>query len=335
MALPRRPSGDSGWFSDWVQDDLAESYPGAGDLILRTTLDLKLQAAVESRLEALLAGRGAAAGVGQGAVLAMDMTDGAVRAMAGGRSFRASPFNRAVTARRQPGSVFKPVVWLAALEAGATPEEEVSDAPLTLGGWSPRNGAWRSRGGITLEEALAHSVNTAAVRVLLRAGGARRVAGTARRLGLRGTFPDNASLALGTGETTLLDLVTAYAAFGNGGMRVEPYGVARAESARRLLAVPRTAPQRVLSAEHAAMMRRMLGAVVARGTGRIAALPGKVVGGKTGTTQEFRDAWFIGLAPPLVIGVWLGNDDASPMDDVRGGTLPAQLFRDIVEEGLP
>ncbi|MFC4169347.1 transglycosylase domain-containing protein [Teichococcus aestuarii] len=335
MALPRRPSGDSGWFSDWVQDDLAEHYPGAGDLVLRTTLDLRLQAAVEARLEALLAGPGAAAGVGQGAVLALDLRDGAVRAMAGGRSYRASPFNRAVTARRQPGSVFKPIVWLAALEAGATPEEEVSDAPLTLAGWSPRNGAWRGRGEISLEEALAHSVNTAAVRVLLRAGGAHDVAGVARRLGLRGPFPDNASLALGTAEATLIDLVAAYAAFGNGGLRVEPYGVARAESAHRLLAVPRTAPQRVLSAEHAAMMRRMLGAVVARGTGRAALVPGKVVGGKTGTTQEFRDAWFIGLAPPLVIGVWLGNDDARPMDDVRGGTLPAQLFRDIVEEGLP
>lgn len=334
MALPRRPSGDAGWFSDWVRDDLAENYPGAGDLVLRTTLDLKLQAVVEARLEALLAGPGAAARAGQGAVLALDMRDGAVRAMAGGRSYRASPFNRAVTARRQPGSVFKPVVWLAALEAGATPEEAVSDAPLTLGGWSPRNGAWRGRGTLSLEEALAHSVNTAAVRVLLRAGGARRVADTARRLGLRGPFPDNAALALGTAEATLLDLVAAYAAFGNGGLLVEPHGVARAESARRLLAVPRTAPRRVLSAEHAAMMRRMLGAVVARGTGRAALVQGKVVGGKTGTTQDFRDAWFIGLAPPLAIGVWLGNDDASPMDDVRGGTLPAQLFREIVEEGL-
>lgn len=332
MALPRRPSGDAGWFADWVQDDLAENYPGAGDLTLRTTLDLRLQAVVEARLEALLDGPGAAAHATQGAVVAIDVRDGAVRAMAGGRSYRASPFNRATTARRQPGSAFKPFVWLAALEGGATPEDMVSDAPLSIGGWSPGNGNWRGRGEITLEDALAHSVNTAAVRVMQRGGGPKAAAAVAQRLGLAGRFPNAPSLALGTAEVTLLDLAAAYAPFANGGFRVTPYGVARAESRERLLAVPRTAPRPVISAAHAAAMRRMLGAVVRGGTGRAAAVPGRAIGGKTGTTQDSRDAWFIGIAEPLVIGVWLGNDDSSPMEDVRGGSLPAQLFRGIVEE---
>jgi penicillin-binding protein 1A len=332
MVLPPRPSGDAGWFADWVQDDLAESFPGSGDLELRTTLDLKLQAAVEKRLDTLLSGPGAAAHVTQGAVVVVQASDGAVRAMVGGRDYRQSPFNRATTARRQPGSAFKPFVWVAALEQGLSPSSTVSDLPLNLGGWSPGNGRWRARGELSLEEALAQSINTAAVRVLLAAGGARAVAAVAERMGVHGRFPNNASLALGTAEVTLLDLVTGYAAFANGGLRVTPYGIARAEGSGRALAVPMTAPQRVISAGHAAEMRRMLQAVVERGTGRAAALRGQRAGGKTGTTQDFRDAWFIGMAGRWVVGIWLGNDNASPMDDVQGGNLPARLFRDIMEE---
>ncbi|MDJ0390154.1 PBP1A family penicillin-binding protein [Roseomonas sp. E05] len=335
MALPPRPTGDAGWFAEWVQGDLAEDYPTATDLTLRTTLDRKAQAVVERHLEAMLSGPGRAAHVGQGAVVVLDARDGAVRAMAGGRSYRQSPFNRATMAWRQPGSAFKPFVWLAALEKGASPEDTVSDAPLTLGRWSPGNGRWRSRGAITLQEALAHSINTAAVRLLLQAGGPEAVAQVARRLGLPGRFPKDASLALGTAEVTLLDLTAGYAPFANGGFRVTPYGVERAESVERLLAVPRTAPQRVIPAGEAAAMRRMLTAVVQGGTGRAAAVPGRAVGGKTGTTQDSRDAWFIGLAEPLVIGIWLGNDDASPMEEVSGGTLPARLFHEILEDITP
>jgi penicillin-binding protein 1A len=332
MVLPPRSSGDAGWFADWVQDDLGESFPGSGDLELRTTLDLKLQAAVENRLGALLAGAGAAAHVTQGAVVAIEARDGAVRAMVGGRDYRQSPFNRATAARRQPGSAFKPFVWLAALEKGLDPSSTVSDGPLTLGGWSPGNGRWRARGEVSLEEALAQSINTAAVRVLLAAGGARPVAAVAERLGVHGRFPDNASLALGTAEVTLLDLVAGYAPFANGGMRVAPFGIARAEGRGRVLAVPMTAPERVITPAQAAEMRRMLSAVVERGTGRAAAVRGQRVAGKTGTTQDFRDAWFVGVASQWIIGIWLGNDDASPMEEVQGGGLPARLFRDIVED---
>ncbi|RYI99948.1 MAG: PBP1A family penicillin-binding protein, partial [Acetobacteraceae bacterium] len=332
MRLPPPGSRQAGWFADWALEDLAEAFPGNADLTLRATLDARLQAAVEARLEALLAGPGARAGVSQGAVLVMDAASGAIRAMAGGRDYRASQFNRATSARRQPGSAFKPIYFLAALEHGMAPDDLVADTPLSLGGWSPGNGTWRPRGEITLEEALANSVNTASVRVLLKAGGARAAIEMATRLGVEGRFPNDASLALGTGEVTLIDLATGYAAIANGGLRVTPHGIASAATAGgRAAPVARIAPRRVVAAEHAAALRRMLEAVVARGSGRAAAIPGRAVAGKTGTTQDFRDAWFMGMVGSRVIGIWLGNDDARPMDDVRGGTLPARLFRDVAE----
>lgn len=266
--------------------------------------------------------------------MVLDAASGAVRAMAGGRDYRRSVFNRAVSARRQPGSAFKPFAFLAALERGVGPSDTVADTPLTLGRWSPGNGTWRARGEITLEDALAHSVNTAAVRVMQRGGGAREAASVARRLGVTGNFPTDATLALGTGEATLLDLAAAYAAFANGGMRVTPHGVASARADSRAASFPVAAPARAVAAEHAAAMRRMLEAVVNGGTGRAAALPGRAVAGKTGTTQDSRDAWFIGFSGGTVIGIWLGNDDATPMDGVAGGTLPARLFREVLE-GLP
>ncbi|TCZ54266.1 transglycosylase domain-containing protein [Roseicella aquatilis] len=342
MRLPPPASRQAGWFADWALEDLAESFPGNADLTLRATLSARLQAVVEARLEALLAGPGARAGVTQGAVVVLDAQSGAVRAMAGGRDFRGSQFNRATSALRQPGSAFKPFVYLAALEKGMRPEDEVSDAPLTLGGWSPGNGAWRPRGEISMEEALAHSVNTAAVRVLYRAGGPRAAVEAAQRLGVEGRFPKDASIALGTGEVTLLDLTAAYAAFANGGLRVKPFGIAAAQAGGSSRPAPRPAPVRAVAPEDAAALRRMLEAVVARGTGHAAALPGRMVAGKTGTTQDFRDAWFIGFTGSAgggamgstVIGVWLGNDDGRPMDSVSGGSLPARLFRDIAEAGL-
>jgi penicillin-binding protein 1A len=251
--------------------------------------------------------------------------------MAGGRDYRISPFNRATQARRQPGSAFKPFVYLAALEAGARPEDAVADGPVSLGGWSPGNGTWRARGEITLEDALAFSVNTAAVRVMQRAGGPRPVAAAAQLMGLPGPFPRDASIALGTAEVTLLDLVVAYAPFANGGHRIAPFGIAEARAEGRPIAWLPPTRVSVISPETAEAMRRMMAATVARGTGRAAAVPGLPVAGKTGTTQDNRDAWFIGLAGGMVMGVWLGNDDATPMEGVAGGGLPARLFREILE----
>jgi penicillin-binding protein 1A len=308
-----------GWFADWVADQSQSVLTPDADAVLRTTLDNRDQSVAENRLSTLLDGPGAAANVGEGAVVILDAATGAVRAMVGGRNFRTSPFNRAVLARRQPGSSFKPFVWLTALETGMTPDDTVLDGPIRIGNWSPVNFERRYLGEITLEEALAQSINTASVRILLRSGGAKAVAETAARLGIADKLPNNASLALGTGEVGLLELTAAYAPFFNGGNRVVPFGLERTPHQ----------PERVIDPSVAAMMARMLGAVVSRGTGRAAAVPGRVVAGKTGTTQDSKDAWFIGSVKGVLIGVWLGNDDNQPMKGVLGGGLPARLFHDI------
>lgn len=335
MRIPPRPSRNGGWFADWIFEDIPRRFPGSQDLTIRTTLDAGWQAVVEARLAALLDGPGAAARAGQGAVVVLDAGTGAVRAMAGGRDFSRSPFNRAVSARRQPGSTFKAFTYLAAIERGASALDAVADGPVRMGGWSPSNGQWRTRGSITLEEAFAHSVNTAAVRVMQQAGGAAAVAEAAQRLGLRGPFPRDGSITLGTGDVSLLELSAAYAALVNGGRRLAPYGMQRAEAGGRAAALARQEPAQVVASSAAAQMRGMMLAVTRYGSGRAAAVPGVVTGGKTGTTQSYRDAWFVGFAElgstTIVIGVWLGNDNNTPMADVRGGTLPAQLFREIVE----
>ncbi len=319
IAFPAAQLLAAGWFADWVADDAEAVTPQDTDTTLRTTLDARLQSVAETRLAALLEGPGAAAGVTQGAVVALDAATGAVRAMVGGRDYRAGSFNRAVLARRQPGSAFKPFVWLAALEKGVRPDDTVLDGPIRIGTWSPGNFERQYLGEITVEEALAQSINTSAVRLLQKAGGPRAVAHVAARLGVAGRLPNDASLALGTGEVGLLELTASYAAFFNGGLRVVPYGVE----------AMRTAPQPVLDPDLAAMMARMLTAVVSRGTGRAAAVAGHLVAGKTGTTQDYRDAWFVGRYDGLVMGIWLGNDDNRPMRSVQGGGLPARLFRDI------
>jgi penicillin-binding protein 1A len=319
IAFLPNPAIDSGWFADWAAEQSPSLVAPDADAVLRTTLDSRDQAIAESRLAALLDGPGAAAAVGEGAVVVLDATSGAVRAMVGGRNFRTSPYNRAVLARRQPGSSFKPFVWLTALDTGMTPDDTVLDAPVRIGTWTPANFERRYLGEISLEEALAQSINTASVRLLMQSGGAKAVAATAQRLGIADKLPPDASLALGTGEVGLLELTAAYAPFFNGGYRVVPFGLER---------MPHPI-ERVIEPDEAAMMARMLDAVVSRGTGRTAAVPGRVVGGKTGTTQDFRDAWFIGAVRGVVIGVWLGNDDNTPMKGVHGGGLPARLFHDI------
>jgi len=329
MRLTPPGTGGAGWFADWALGDLAVRFPGNADLVLRATLDAPLQEAAEARLGALLDREGAAAGVTQGAVLVLDAATGAVRAMVGGRDRADSRFNRATQARRQPGSAFKPFVFLAALEAGASPDDTVSDAPLRLGGWTPGNGAWQPRGEITLEDALAFSVNTAAVRVLQAAGGPRAAIAVATRLGLRGPHPNDATVALGTGQASLLELTAAMAAIANGGARVTPYGLASTTTAGRTKPIPPPPPEPAIAPSAAASLRGMLQSAVARGTGRAAAVPGRAAGGKTGTTQEFRDAWFVGFVGGAVIGVWLGNDDGRPMAGVAGGGLAARLFRDV------
>ena len=335
ISFPPRPA-TAGWFADWAAEASAALIPAGADAVLHTTLDSRLQGVVEARLAAILDGPGKGLDVGQGAVVVMDAATGAVRAMAGGRDWRTSPFNRATVARRQPGSAFKPFVWLAALESGMRPEDTVLDAPIRIGGWAPGNFEGTYRGEISLEEALAHSVNTASVRLMQRAGGARTVAALARRLGVADELPGDLSLALGTGEVGLMELASAYAVMFNGGMAVAPRGIEAAEADRKGVAVPRAAGERLVDAGLAGDMVRMMGAVVARGSGKAAAVPGRFVAGKTGTTQDYRDAWFVGAVGATgggtVIAVWMGNDDGRAMKGVTGSSLPARLFREVAGE---
>lgn len=321
IAFPPAPAIAAGWFADWAAAQAGPDLSPNADATLRTTLDARQQAVVESRLAALVDGPGAAAGVSQGAVVILDAATGAVRAMVGGRDYRSGSFNRAAEARRQPGSAFKPFIWLSALQKGLTPDSTVLDAPIRIGRWSPENFEHRYLGEVTLEQALAESINTVAVRLLVQAGGPRAVAATAARLGIADKLPNDASLALGTGEVGLLELSASYAPFFNRGYRVTPYGVDGYAAAHP--------PVPVIDPEHAAMMARMLTGVVTSGTGRPAAVAGHDVAGKTGTTQDFRDAWFIGCIDGTIIGVWLGNDDDRPMRGVMGGGLPARLFHEI------
>jgi penicillin-binding protein 1A len=326
---PRAVSGDY-WFSSWAAQQAGPIIPENTDSRLATTFDPRLQAAAQADLAAILAGPGAAANAHQGAVVVMDSATGAVRALVGGSEAGRSFFNRAVLARRQAGSSFKPFVWLAALMQGLTPDDRVLDAPIAIGGWRPQDYERRFRGPVTLSDGLALSLNTVAVRLLIRAGGPRVVAGIARSLGVLGPMPDDDTLALGSADVRLLEMTGAYATFFNGGRRVVPHGITALMADGHDLMAPPPAAEPVISPGLAAEMRRMLGAVVAYGTGTQAGIPGYFVGGKTGTTQDSRDAWFIGGVDGRIIGVWIGNDDDSPMSKTTaGGTLPAALFHQI------
>ncbi|MDQ2802511.1 MAG: transglycosylase domain-containing protein, partial [Pseudomonadota bacterium] len=265
----------SGWFADWAADLSQTIVPEGADAVLHTTLNGRLQAVAEDRLRAMLDGPGAKEGATQGAVLVLDAASGAVRAMVGGRDWRTSAYNRAVAARRQPGSSFKPFVWLNALEHGLDADSPVLDAPLRIGAWQPQNFDRSYRGETTLETALALSLNTVSVRLMQDYGGPRVVAAVARRLGIRGTLPDNLSLALGTGEVSVIEMAAAYATFFNGGRRVAPVGVVSAESEGQHLAMPRMVAEPVILPETARAMETMLAAVVTRGSGRAAAVPGR------------------------------------------------------------
>jgi len=322
------------YFADWLLERAA-GFVGRTDrdLIIRTTLSPRLQAIAESRVERMISGAGEKRGASQAALLSL-APDGAIRAMVGGREYRASQFNRATQARRQPGSAFKLFVYLAALESGLSPGDTVLDAPVRVAGWQPRNYDGRHRGNLSLEDAFAESVNTAAVRVSEKIG-RRKVVALAERLGITSRLKAHPSIALGASEVSLLELTAAYAVIANSGLAAWPYGIVdiRDGDGRMLYRRSQDAPGRLLDREIVARIVPMLEAVVARGTGK-AASPGRPAAGKTGTSQDFRDAWFIGLTPELVTGVWLGNDDSSPMKKVTGGSLPAILWRQFTQDAL-
>jgi penicillin-binding protein 1A len=315
------------YFADWIAARLAD-YSGLGDrdLTVVTTLDPTMQNIAEAAVADTIRRYGERASVSQGALVAMT-PDGAVRAMVGGLDYDESQFNRATEAERQPGSAFKPFVYLAGLEAGLQPSDHFVDSPIIVGGWRPRDYAGRYQGDMTMAEALAQSINTIAVRVALRAG-IGNVAAVAHRLGIASPLLHDASIALGSDAVNLLELVSAYVPFANGGIGVWPHGIAeiRDKDGNILFRRGGSGPGRVVSPELCSEMNEMLTGVLSHGTGTAAALP-RPAAGKTGTTQDFRDAWFVGYTADLVAGVWLGNDDDKPMHAVTGGSLPALAWR--------
>lgn len=328
-AAPRpRVAGETRrYFADWALDRAA-GYVGhrRADLSVETTLDPRLQALAEAAV-AGIDSRGA-----QVALVAL-RDDGAVLAMVGGKRYSASQFNRVTTALRQPGSAFKPIVYLPALEAGMTPDSRVTDAPITVDGWSPRNFAGKFQGEVTLREAMARSLNTVAVRVSEEVG-REQVVQAARRLGITAPLQPHPSIALGAGEVTPLELAAAYAVFANGGFAVAPYGISEVrENGNVVFRRADATSRRVISADVAAQTTDMLKAVIDWGTGRSAGF-GIAAAGKSGTSQDFRDAWFIGYAGNLVTAVWVGNDDNSPMDGVSGSTIPAAIWRAFMEPAV-
>ena len=259
--------------------------------------------------------------------------EGAVRAMVGGRNYETSQFNRAVQARRQPGSAFKPFVYLAGLEGGLVPTDMLEDAPINIDGWRPQNFSGTYEGPVSLEDALARSLNTVAVRVARKVGPAAIIA-TARRAGISASLANDLGLALGTSEVSLLELTAAYAPFANGGVAIVPYGIVDVVTTDGRFLYQRQGGGlgRVADPGFIGMMNRMLARAITDGTGKNATLD-RPAAGKTGTSQDFRDAWFIGYTPDLVAGVWIGNDDGRGMKGVTGGGLPAQVWRDVMLSG--
>src|SRR3954447_7863026 len=321
-------AGTINYVADWIGEVLDDLVGQIGEnIIVETTIDPKLQSVAEAALIDELAAKSVKFNVTQGALVAMT-PQGAVRAMVGGRNYADSQYNRAVTAKRQPGSAFKPFVYLTALEAGLTPETIRQDAPLDLKGWKPENYSHEYYGPVTLTQALAMSLNTVAVRLGIEVG-PKNVVRTAHRLGISSKLDANASIALGTSEVSLTELVGAYAPFANGGRGVAPHVVNRIRTVEGNKVLYARAPDQlgqVIDPRHVAMMNSMMQETLLSGTARKAEIPGWSAAGKTGTSQDFRDAWFIGYTANLVTGVWLGNDDNSPTKKATGGGLPVEVW---------
>jgi penicillin-binding protein 1A len=335
----RYRSGSENYVADMIMAQLPALIGDMrNDVIVSTTINLDLQRKAGELVAQTLAAKGDRLNVSQGALVTMDPS-GAIRALVGGRDYSESQFNRAVDARRQPGSAFKPFVYLAAMEAGRTPETLRQDVPVRFGKWTPENYDREYRGAVTLNDALALSLNTVAAQLAMEVGPAA-VVETAHRLGVKSELQPNASIALGTSEVSLLELAAAYAPFANGGTAVSPFLIRRVTTSAGDILYERgsvTGPKVVRSGE-IGMMNAMLRSVIRDGTGRSAAFDGRDVAGKTGTTDNSRDALFVGYTTSLVTSVWFGNDDGAPMKKVTGGGLPAETFSAFMSaahEGLP
>lgn len=332
-------AGAEEYVADWVDSLLPAYLPNiTEDIVVRTTIDWDLQKHGEWVLRETLRTQKTDKNVSQAALVAMT-PNGEIRAVVGGVDYTASQFNRAVTARRQPGSSFKPIVYLTALENGFTPLSRHFDTPFNFDNWVPKNYSGKYYGEVVLRDALAQSLNTVAARLTIELG-PEQVVDTAYRLGITSQLHPHPSISLGTGEVSLLEMTSAYAPLANDGRGViadviQSIATAQEHVIYRKLDV---GPGRVISRRNVAMMNDMLEHAVRSGTGGAARFGDWQIAGKTGTTQDFRDAWFIGFSSQLVTGIWMGNDDGSQTDGITGGSLPAKAFADFMShahEGLP
>jgi penicillin-binding protein 1A len=344
--VDRRDARAPNYYLDWAFDQvkqLVDTFPKSMTervFVVRTALDTNLQKAADAAVENSLRQYGQEYHAGQAAAVLMD-TDGSVRAMVGGRDYGASQFNRATDAMRQPGSSFKPYVYATALEHGFKPSSIVVDAPICLGNWCPHNYGNSYAGPMTLITALTHSINTIAVRLSVAVGdgnpklGRARIIKTARDMGITTPLPDTPSLPIGADAVNLLEHVGAYATFPNLGKVVKPHAIldVRTGDGKVIWRYDRDGPKphRVLPQHVAEDMIKMMNSVVENGTGRRARLDGIAAAGKTGTTNAYRDAWFMGYTGNFVCGVWFGNDDYTSTNRLTGGALPAMTWHSIME----
>jgi len=329
------PNAPAQYFVDWA-DQQTRRIMGAPkqDLVVQTTLDAAMEDAADRAADQISSRDREGAGL-QSALVALD-GEGAVRAMIGGDSYVPNGFNRAVQARRQAGSAWKPFVYLTAMETGLTPDTQVIDQPITISGWSPRNHTDAFMGQITLTTALADSVNTVAAQVADQVG-RDKVASTARRLGISTPINIDPAMALGTSQVTPLEMAAAYGAFANGGVRVTPYAIQRITAASGTVVWRRPAdrPAQVIANPPLGEMDDMLREVVAHGTGTHAAIKGYDIAGKTGTTSDSKDGWFCGFTGGFSACAWMGRDDAQPVAGLAGGGPPARLWRAFMVSALP
>lgn len=343
LELIKRESTFGRYFADWVHDMLPDLVgPLTQDVIVETTLDPRCQRLAEKESAQILSAIGKDARVGQLALVSMTPS-GAVRALVGGANYTQSPFNRAVQAKRQSGSSFKIFVYVAAFELGMEPDTLISDMPIRIGSWQPRNFStktyqWVPRGSISLTDSFAYSINTSLVRLGQKIT-VPRIQSMAKRLGLTSPQPNDLTLCLGSGDASLMEMTCAYATFANHGRGVWPYAVTKISSASGEVLYTRThkVAQQVISPQVARNTLALLQAVMGYGTGKKIALS-RPCAGKSGTTQLHRDAWFVGMTPDMVTGVWMGNDDGKPTKDVTGGKYPGQLWKNYMEaihQGVP
>lgn len=336
-----RGSGHAGggYFTDWIVSQISGYVHDINDpIVVETSFDLDAQNEAERAVAAGLDEQGEKLNASQAVLVAMT-PDGAVRAMVGGRSYQQSPYNRATEALRQPGSAFKPFVYLTAFEHGHTPNDVMNDGPVNIHGWKPEDYEGKYEGEMTLTHAFAKSSNSIAAQLTAELG-PRTVAKTAHRLGITSNLDINASLALGTSVVTPLELTGAYVPFANGGQGIVPFGIQRirTRSGKVLWTRGGSPLGAVMSPANDAAMTSLMVETVTTGTGKAARLGDRPSAGKTGTTQDFHDAWFVGFSGDLVCGVWIGNDNNQPMKHATGGGLPAHIFKNFMEAaeaGLP